>query len=649
MAAIFKIKIDGFKAFPQEFELNLDGKNLLMYGENGSGKSSIYYALHALLQSQCKDKCNIYFSTNHPESIVNKYTNKPNAKVEIKFEGSDVAYSISQAGYNESVPQATSPLRDLNGKCVFINHKFLFNVFSFRNSQYIDLFPVFIKDILPFTLTRNQLKYISELYDEAVAKIKRKGRGNRIDDTYKDLIKKFNEETEYLIKLINQNAVLTATDIFNKNFRDIGDRKLKISLEYNDNRDDIPQPNKSYWLRLGYRYHPVEIAGRTENKKLSTELEVLQPVITLKVEELQDDNVTYVPIEKPQTHFNEAKLTAIALSIRFALLNTVGPADGRFLALDDMLISLDMSNRAKVVNFLLKISDKYKIYLFTHDRAFFNYVCHEIQQSGKTDEWVYKRVSYNANNKEPIVLDEHSDYLSKAKHFYKIGDYDTSAIYLRKQLEQSVGELLPYELKTRADGGFVDLQTLWAKLVKFYSDNGKSLEPPMQILFTNSKLLILNVAAHFQRLSNPIYKIELDKVFKLADYVRSLEKISNKLVIEGGKRIVFQHPTIDYKCSFELDSDLEIVQDEHIVARIPKCKNIKWSYNGVEIWDFETNQQDNNHKLLTSSPKITDFFQRFPLGITHDMLIKYSKIEGGTTLMNYFGGIDMLKIALKTF
>ena len=266
MAAISKITIDGFKAFPQEFELNLDGKNLLMYGENGSGKSSIYYALHALLQSQCKDKCSIYFSTTHPESIVNKYTNKPNAKVEIKFEGSDVAYSISQAGYNESVPQATSPLRDLNGKCVFINHKFLFNVFSFRNSQYIDLFPVFIKDILPFTLTRGQSKYISELYDEAVAKIKRKGRGNRIDDTYKGLIKKFNEETEYLIKLINQNAVPTATDIFNNNFRDIGDRKLKISLEYNDNRDDIPLPNKSYWLRLGYRYHPVEKAGVIEKK-----------------------------------------------------------------------------------------------------------------------------------------------------------------------------------------------------------------------------------------------------------------------------------------------------------------------------------------------------------------------------------------------
>ena len=60
MAAISRITIDGFKAFPDSFTLNLgEGSNLLMYGENGSGKSSIYYALYSLLQSQCKDKNSI--------------------------------------------------------------------------------------------------------------------------------------------------------------------------------------------------------------------------------------------------------------------------------------------------------------------------------------------------------------------------------------------------------------------------------------------------------------------------------------------------------------------------------------------------------------------------------------------------------------
>lgn len=549
MAAISKITIDGFKAFPQEFELNLDGKNLLMYGENGSGKSSIYYALHALLQSQCKDKCSIYFSTTHPESIVNKYTNKPNAKVEIKFEGSDVAYSISQAGYNESVPQATSPLRDLNGKCVFINHKFLFNVFSFRNSQYIDLFPVFIKDILPFTLTRDQSKYISELYDEAVAKIKRKGRGNRIDDTYKDLIKKFNEETEYLIKLINQNAVPTATDIFNNNFRDIGDRKLKISLEYNNNRDDIPLPNKSYWLRLGYRYHPVEKAGVIENKQLSTGLEVLQPVITLKVEELQDDDVTYIPIKKPQTYFNEAKLTAIALSIRFALLNTVDPADGRFLALDDMLISLDMSNRMKVITYLLdKVAPLYKLYVFTHDRLFYHTFKRKIETQYKKADWFFGGLYFNDSiaPNEPNCIPDNKSKIEKIEDAYKCHDYFRCGTLLRQECERCLNELLPDSFRIKADpntGASVpkNLDELIGSLEEFCNHEQIDYTPFKDL--KTYKDLFLNSTAH-NDITSPFYRNEI-KICKQA--ITLLSQINRAKTIPCKQDFYFEFQTPDGK------------------------------------------------------------------------------------------------------
>lgn len=88
------------------------------------------------------------------------------------------------------------------------------------------------------------------------------------------------------------------------------------------------------------------------------------------------------PIYKPQSFFNEAKLTAIALSIRFALLDNITAPNGRFFALDDMLISLDMSNRMKVVDYLLGVvSEKYKIYLFTHDKYFFEYFKHKSKRS----------------------------------------------------------------------------------------------------------------------------------------------------------------------------------------------------------------------------------------------------------------------------
>lgn len=641
MAKINEIVINGFKAFPSQQTIELEGKHLLMYGENGSGKSSVYYALHCIFNSYRKqDKGKKYFDISNPQNLVNRFFSPKDAsdKPYVAVNWFDGGRNVFLSTVSEHGCDGFDRLSEL--ETYFVNHQLLNGFFNFTNSNSINLFPIFQREILPYKYIDEQGTYLSLMYEqieEEASKLGNKSSTKKINE----MIDIFNRELEGFIGDIN----IAVSDIYKNHFKADGEQDLSIVLTYpeeNPNPDIYFDGFRLKWDNRLIKTQKGELE-RAKNKSL------IEPIISIEIKEAG------IEIPKPHINFNEAKLTAIALSIRFALLKGINygdnttPPEGSFLALDDMLISLDMSNRTKVVDFLLKISDKYKIYLFTHDKAFFNYVCHEIHQSGKSEDWVYKRVSYNANNKEPIVLDEHSDYLSKAKHFYEIGDYDTSAINIRKQLEQSVGELLPYELKVDAKGRFISLEKLWDKVVTFYSNNGKPLDPVMQNLFSDSKLLILNVAAHYQRLSNPIYRIELDKAFKLVDYVRSLEKISNKLVIEGGKRIVFQHPTIYYKCSFELDSDLEIVQDEHLVARIPKCKNIRWSYNGVENWDFESNQQNNNHRLLTASPKITDFFQRFPLGITHDMLMKYSKIEGGTTLIDYLGGIDLLKVAVKTF
>ncbi len=643
MAKINEIVINGFKAFPSLQTIELEGKHLLMYGENGSGKSSVYYALHCIFNSYRKqDKGRKYFDISNPQNLVNRFFSPKDAsdKPYVAVNWFDGGRNVFLSTVSEHGCDGFDRLSEL--ETYFVNHQLLNGFFNFTNSNSINLFPIFQREILPYKYIDEQGTYLSLMYEqieEEASKLGNKSSTKKINE----MIDIFNRELEGFIGDIN----IAVSDIYKNHFKADGEQDLSIVLTYpeeNPNPDVYFDGFRLKWDNRLIKNQKGELE-RAKNKSL------IEPIIGISIKE--DGN----EIPKPHIYFNEARLTAIALSIRFALLKGISPDDvatppeGSFLALDDMLISLDMSNRAKVVDFLLKISDKYKIYLFTHDRAFFNYVCRKIHQSGKTEEWVYKRVSYNTSDKEPLILNEHSDYLTKAKHFYEIGDYDTSAIYLRKQLEQSVGELLPYELKTRADGGFVDLQTLWTKLVKFHSDNGKSLEPSMQTLFTNSKLLILNVAAHFQRLSNPIYKIELDKVFKLVDYVRSLEKISNKLVIEGGKRIVFQHPTIDYKCSFELDSDLEIVQDEHIVARIPKCKNIRWSYKGVENWDFVSNLQNNNHGLLTATPKITDFFngccEKLPLGISNEMLMHHCKIEGNVSLADYFRGTDLLKLSIK--
>lgn len=450
-------------------------------------------------------------------------------------------------------------------------------------------------------------------------------------------------EVKYIIDYINTNAPRTATKIYNDFFRDSGAPNLRIILNYLDNKDEIIQNNNSYWLRLGYRYEEEKIAGKLQKVKISNRLEILNPVITLSIDEDKEDG-SFTPIAKPQSYFNEAKLTAIVLSIRFSLLDTITAQDGRFLALDDMLISLDMSNRMKVIDYLLSECNQYKIYLFTHDRAFYNFIWTKISKKKCNNQWLHKRIYIQ--HSEPVLIDDDDDYISKAKRFYQIQDYETSAIYLRKSLEETIGNLLPYELKTSAGGGFLSLETLWIKLVKYYSDNGKCIDQEMQDLFKDSKLLILNPAAHFQRLSSPIYKEELKQVFKLYDKLAELADIDTMLCVEKGSEIIFDYPAKRYMCSFILNKDFCIYEGSRLICTMPKCMNIRWKYNDIEFYDFETKKANLNHPLKNATPKLDKFVKRLlqlPLGLTKEEFFNNCKIKG-ISLKDHFRNINIASL-----
>lgn len=538
MAAISKIRIDGFKAFPKEFELVLNGKNLLMYGENGSGKSSIYYALHALLQSQYHDKGAIYFDKDSTESIVNKATTTAEPYIEIELEGNDTKYRLSQNGYEEIPHQQISPLRDMNAECVFINHKFLFRTFSFRNSEYIDLFPVFIKDILPFALTQDKAEYIGTIYDDIMKGIRRHGKSNQLEDSYKKRIERFNIEVRHIINHINSNV----SEIYNRNFRDENERRLKIVLEFDDNRDRVPLSNKSYWLRCDYRYQLVNKAGNWEPKRISSGYEILQPSIILKVEE--ETNDTYQSIEKPQTYFNEARLTAIALSVRFSLLEIIAAADGRFMALDDMLISLDMSNRMKVIKYLFGVAaPKYRLYVFTHDRLLFTsfkkYICLNKLQDNWVCGGIYMHdrdnsIDFKKCNPYPVFIEE-KDAELEAREYYIMHDYPACGQRLRKWCEDILSKLYPdslLKMKDARTGKTVD--TSLNDRIMSLNDYCKKESIDFKE-FNDLKLYkdnILNSVSHYD-VSSPIYGNEILSIMRI---LSKLEQIA-----KGKKSIKINH------------------------------------------------------------------------------------------------------------
>ena len=227
MATITQIEIDGFKAFPKNFKLDLGtGKNLLLYGENGSGKSSLYYALHALLQSVFKDdKGAKYFKpgdTNGTEFIINNEhlinifrfneakNNTYTPYVRITFDDGKI-WRLDNGGLSSENGGNESEMRMLNKNSAFINHSYISRFHAARNSEEIDLWNVFYKDILPFHLPAGETQFLADLYNEIVEASTHKPSVRSL----KKPIDKFNIHLYNLVSHINKNV----NTIYNKNFR----------------------------------------------------------------------------------------------------------------------------------------------------------------------------------------------------------------------------------------------------------------------------------------------------------------------------------------------------------------------------------------------------------------------------------------------
>lgn len=548
MPAINRIHICGFKAFPNDFELQLEGKNLLMYGENGSGKSSIYYALHCMFQAPLKpDAGKKYFDPASEQHLKNPNNLDVDSKIWIDFDGRHpFIYNIDKEGYQFTLLGGKHPLpAQING--CFVNHQFLFHFFNFRNSQRINLFPVFIKDILPFCKDDNTGLHIGEMYDEITASIIKKGR--HIHPDYISNIEYFNKAVKKVVEDIN----IYASDRYNESFKDEDDNELVIRLRYDSNFDKPEDDTNEYWLKYDNIIELVKENGEIKERKSSYK-KLNEPFIGLEIsEKIPDGNLR--KIVKPHTYFNEAKLTAIALSVRFALLNIEKPADGRFLALDDMLISLDMSNRAKVVDFLLKISDKYKIYLFTHDKMFFEYFKHKTKKN--QDAWVYKEI-YMDYDKTPYIRNS-EDYLGQAEHYIKQHEYEIAGNFLRKEAEAFCKNFLPKKKQLTGDFAHLDLNGLIMNCKDYAAESGV-IDISIFNELDEHRKFILNPSSHD---SYDVAKYG-HEVKRCLQTLRKLREIIIKPFLKFGSQVEFTlktpEPRIsEYKFILTLCDDFRII------------------------------------------------------------------------------------------
>lgn len=176
MKRIYEICIKNFKAFQQEEVFTIKGKNVLIYGNNGSGKSSLFWALYTFLQSSIKtdEQVQKYFKhfeegdRNTHQSLKNIFVSEEEdayIKLCVKDTEGNKTYTISYSTIDTNNETDTS-IQELNLASDFINYNLLQNFYRASHKNEVNLWPVFERDIFPFlteeSSTKPWLDYIKD-------------------------------------------------------------------------------------------------------------------------------------------------------------------------------------------------------------------------------------------------------------------------------------------------------------------------------------------------------------------------------------------------------------------------------------------------------------------------------------------------------
>lgn len=579
---ISKVIFNNFKFFFESVPINFDGKHLIVYGENGSGKSSLYWALYTFMQSVFKENTEIrkYFEPRHAENLINRFSTEPsNSGIQIELKDETGAIVLKEISINEITTKADGLIKEFTLGSDFINHHTLSRIYAYYHKEEINLFDVFEHELLAFITFKNPLVKQGE------------EQGNDNAETWWEYIKAaipgFESKpmiVQYL-KGLNDNFTTYLSDITeatNKYITETFKENFNIKFEYRPASYPLPETDE------------VHVEKGKEVKKPEIILTVV--MLTDKIIEAEKKE-----IDSPQSFLNEAKLSTIALALRLAILDEkFVAAYPKVLILDDMLMSMDLSNREFVLDIILETYQAdYQIIFLTHQRGLFEDAKKSIQQhyfkkakdGGITDtnlqnsEWLkfWNAIEmFEGENENDIPIPRivpSGGSLQKAIYYFKENiDYSACGNNLRNALEEFFREFIPKNYFRDDDGNPVNerslmLHELLQQARKYFTHVGFDLAPIEKL--DRYRDQSLNRASHYNPRTE-FYKKELAEIFKL--------------IVQLKKNLIVPVVLADSGINFSI-----LTSEENI-----------YSYKATLLDDINVyNKNDGNQNYFVPNDKIT--------------------------------------------
>lgn len=379
------IELKNFRAFYGTYQIDLHktGKNLLVYGENGSGKSSLYLALTLFLESSEEGA-----PFEKHRNIFNADDGYIKLHMRANPKANEAIYEWSRSVRNETdnplILAASKSKGCLDYKVLLETH------FLHSKSDNVNLFRLLVENLLANTINQVTAQALGDEWTALQSAPRPRRNAARQIDELEAQIESFNRG---LTNKVEELQTLAAEIL----------RKFGYDVT----------------LALGF----TGIAYNRETKTLDNQRILL--------------TVEFLDKQIPAHHLflNEAKLSAISLAIYFAALLLQPESDLKVLALDDVLIGLDMSNRLPVLDILETNFPNHQIFLTTYDKVWYQVV----KQRTSQKEWQYAEFYFSKSDEAEIpVYVEGKAYLDKAREFLTANDHKACAIYLRTAFEEVI-------------------------------------------------------------------------------------------------------------------------------------------------------------------------------------------------------------------
>ena len=461
---INSITLRDFRAFPgpDEIIINLatphkQGCNLLLYGGNGAGKSSLFEAMRGLFARRPDAK----FFKNEK----NAFSNEPDADAQVAVEFTDtkdpaiwtIADHPGEVGGDPRVVRTAQ-------RAAMLDYRALLDTNYGQGRKRPNLFDIAM-DLLLADWPLAVGSTLGELWAKTQSEIpyKRYYASNVVENCAS-----FNAEFAAAVDALKPFARDLLKDL-------MGEAITLDELEYGT----VHYADEHQWR------------DRIFKNKL------LQPSITYRARGLK----------QPQFFLNEAKQSALALAIylsaRLACTQTAPDDAPKLIVLDDLLISLDQSNRLPVLDLLMKRFADWQIVLLTHDRVWFDMARAHLQPA---TDWAYLELHdapTSASNSMPVVRElgpsAAVSALDQAEEFCEQGHVAAAATYARTAFELALrdwAEKGSVPIRFRINPGDVSTQDLIDAIRKVKATDARTDAAKALKTVEMFRTVILNPMSH---------------------------------------------------------------------------------------------------------------------------------------------------------